>query len=124
MDKRKPVIDSTTRWAFANAPSPVRLKEHGKLIHPVIKHFDEFTDEQKELLKGIKSCVHQVIPNVKVFVFGSRINGRWRESSDYDIFVQYLPNPKQAEQCKSFQHGVRIDMRFSNGDGKNMVEIL
>lgn len=117
-------MDTTTRWALENSPYPVRFKPKGEKKHPEIKHFNEFTDSDKELLQGIKSTVHQVLPNVKVFVFGSRINGRWRESSDYDIFIQSLPSTTQREQVKSFQHGVKIDYRYSLGDGKNMVEIL
>lgn len=43
--------------------------------------------EQQEILSKIKAAVREVIPDAKVYLFGSRARGDWHEESDWDILV-------------------------------------
>ncbi len=41
----------------------------------------------KEILSQIKSAIQEIIPDAKVYLFGSRARGDWNEESDWDILV-------------------------------------
>ena len=52
----------------------------------------------KEILTQIKAAVQEVIPDAKVYLFGSRARGDWHEESDWDILV--LTKEKQPKKVK------------------------
>jgi uncharacterized protein len=39
------------------------------------------------LFKKIKAAVHEIVPDAKVLLFGSRANGTATEESDWDVLV-------------------------------------
>ena len=41
----------------------------------------------KEILREIKRTVQEIIPDAKIFLFGSRATGKWHEESDWDILI-------------------------------------
>ena len=41
----------------------------------------------KEILQEIKKTIQQEIPDSKIFLFGSRVNGNVHEESDWDILI-------------------------------------
>ena len=41
----------------------------------------------KEILSQIKNAIHEIAPDAKVFLFGSRATGKWHEESDWDFLV-------------------------------------
>ena len=43
--------------------------------------------EQKEILSQIKTAIQEVVPDAKVYLFGSRARGDWHDESDWDILV-------------------------------------
>jgi predicted nucleotidyltransferase len=43
--------------------------------------------KQDEILSKIKSLVQEVIPDAKVYLFGSRVTGKVHEESDWDILA-------------------------------------
>ncbi len=42
---------------------------------------------QTEILSTIKSLVKEVIPDAKIYLFGSRATGKVHEESDWDILI-------------------------------------
>lgn len=42
---------------------------------------------EKEILSKIKAAVQEIVPDAKVYLFGSRARGDWHEESDWDILV-------------------------------------
>jgi predicted nucleotidyltransferase len=43
--------------------------------------------ETKEILNEIKQTVQEIIPDAKVYLFGSRVTGKVHEESDWDILA-------------------------------------
>ncbi len=41
----------------------------------------------KEILQEIKTAIHKEIPDAKIFLFGSRVNGNVHDESDWDILI-------------------------------------
>jgi predicted nucleotidyltransferase len=41
----------------------------------------------QEILNEIKSTVQEIVPDAKVFLFGSRATGKSHEESDWDILI-------------------------------------
>lgn len=50
------------------------------------------TEEYKIFLR-IKNKIHKVLPDAKVFLFGSRANGNVHEESDWDILILLQKTP-------------------------------
>lgn len=44
-------------------------------------------ESKQEILSSIKLQIEKVLPNARIFLFGSRANGRFTEESDWDILV-------------------------------------
>ena len=41
----------------------------------------------KEILQEIKTAINREIPDAKIFLFGSRVNGNVHDESDWDILI-------------------------------------
>lgn len=107
-------MDSTTRWALKDCPHVIKFKPQGEKIHPEIKYWFELSAEDAARCLMIKSAVKSILPEAKIYLFGSRINGRWTEESDYDICVLWMATPKERETLKQHNFGFRVDFRFSH----------
>jgi uncharacterized protein len=44
-------------------------------------------NNQNEILNEIKTIVHHSVPTAKIFLFGSRAEGKTNEESDWDILI-------------------------------------
>ena len=70
----------------------------------------------KEILAQIKTTVQEIIPDAKVFLFGSRARGDWHEESDWDILVltenKYPKSIKQLVHDKLFPLSVHLATLF------------
>ncbi len=64
----------------------------------------------KEILTQIKSAVQEVIPDAKVYLFGSRARGDWNEESDWDILV--LTKEKQPMKTRWRIHDVVLPLEI------------
>ena len=53
------------------------------------------TEEYKMFLL-IKNKIHLVLPDAKIFLFGSRANGDAHEESDWDILILLYKTPDKA----------------------------
>ena len=42
---------------------------------------------EKEILNKIKTAIKELVPDAKVYLFGSRARDDWHEESDWDILV-------------------------------------
>ncbi len=65
----------------------------------------------KEILTQIKAAVQQVIPDGKVYLFGSRARGDWHEESDWDILV--LTKEKYPKKVKWQIHDMLFPLSLS-----------
>lgn len=117
-------MNTTTRWALKDSPYKVRFKKQGEKIHPEIKMYSDLSDESMQKCAQIKAVVHSVLPKAKVYLFGSRINGRWTDESDYDIIVLWMATPQERELLQSYNFGFEVDFCFSHSyNTSNYVEI-
>lgn len=97
---------------------PVMIKKKNPLVHPVVTNFDELPIESKQICREIRISVNDILPQAEVYLFGSRINGRWTDESDFDIIVKWLPTYEERNRIKSIDFGRRVDIWFTrNGRG-------
>lgn len=110
------------RWLLTDHPDSVKFKARKPVTKPIVKTFDELPLETQAMCKRIKTEINKIV-EAKVFLFGSRINGRWDETSDYDIVILTLPTITQREQVKAIDFGVKVDRWFTRSFSSKMVEI-
>ena len=69
--------------------------------------------EQEEILAQIKTAIQEIIPDTKVFLFGSRATGKVHEESDWDILV--LTEKKYPKSVKLTIHDKLFSLSLSIG---------
>ena len=67
----------------------------------------------KEILAQIKTAVLEIIPDAKVFLFGSRARGDWHDESDWDILI--LTERKYPKATKWKIHDKLFPLSVSAG---------
>ena len=75
--------------------------------------------EQNEILSRIKDGVQEVIPDAKVYLFGSRARGDWHEESDWDILV--LTDSRVDRNVRDEVHKAIYPISFEINDFINYV---
>ena len=55
-------------------------------------------NSNNEILIEIKTAIQQEIPDAKIYLFGSRVNGDVHEESDWDILI--LTQKKYSKEMK------------------------
>ena len=56
----------------------------------------ERLDMQARHLALLRELLHQLLPQVEVWAYGSRVNGDGHEASDLDLVVRQPADPKQG----------------------------
>lgn len=111
------------RWLLIEHPDSVKLKVLKPITKPIIKNYSELPEETKVQCQIIKKEIQKILPEAKIYLFGSRINGRWDENSDYDISILWLPTYKDRETIKAIDFGVKVDRWFSHSYSGKKIEI-
>lgn len=75
----------------------------------------------KEILAQIKAAVLEVIPDAKVYLFGSRARGDWHEESDWDILV--LTGKEVNRELRSRIHKAVYPISLEINDFINHVTV-
>jgi len=68
---------------------------------------------EKEILAQIKTAIQEIVPDGKVYLFGSRARGDWHEESDWDILV--LTEKKYPKAIKWRIHDKLFSLSVSIG---------
>lgn len=100
------------RWKLTDRPDSVKMKVPGEKIHPGVADFTLMEPHQQKIFRAIQIFILCLSPDAKCYAYGSRINGRWRESSDYDVAVTGELSLNDQRTIKEFDFGVRTDIRF------------
>ena len=115
------------RYPYIGNPYGFILPQRKEVIHPVIKQWDDFTENDKAILQNIKNVIFSIIGECRICAFGSRVKGNWDENSDYDVVVTSIPNYDIQHKIKTHDYGHRVDVFFRNSDNNKFdaeVEIL
>ena len=72
---------------YINNPYGFKLPEPKPVVHPIIYKWDDFSKEDKVILKRIKDIIVSEIGDCRITIYGSKVNGNWDEDSDYDIII-------------------------------------
>jgi predicted nucleotidyltransferase len=104
------IIMKTERYPYLNNPYGFKLPERNPVVHDVIKKWDDFSESDKEIFLNIKKKITGVVGDCRIFAFGSRINGNWVESSDYDVIVKKDLSQTQFNEIRSIEHDVKVDV--------------
>jgi hypothetical protein len=82
-----------------------------EIIHPIIKEWEDFSEDEKQILKNIKKSIEEVFQKeVFVCLFGSRIKGYWRENSDYDVCINENLTEDLKQQIRDKNPNIKIDL--------------
>jgi len=93
-------------------------------VHPEIFYFTELRPQDRELLTGFADHAKKINQAATLHLFGSRIDGRWREDSDYDIMIKGVDSKEEQEKIRAYKSDARLDLRFITGEIKaHTVEI-
>jgi len=109
---------------FSFKDMPVSLKKQNPFIHNRIFDYDDLPHNQKEILSKIKKIIQEQIGECQIRLFGSRINGNWIETSDYDLLIYKSINKEAIIELKSINFGVRVDLCFTSSLVPNNNYIL
>ena len=101
------------RWKYVDYPDSIRFKEKREKTHPEIFLFDDLPEDQKAVLRLIKKTIQFFHPKARLFLFGSRINGRWIEESDYDVMIIADLTLCEMRKLQKINFGVKTDFKMS-----------
>jgi len=80
--------------------------------------------------KKIVGILQVLFPHVKIYLYGSRARGTFRENSDIDIALDFGPKEKQTRlgEARSVLDGLQIPYKFDIVDlrftSKDLQEII
>ena len=106
------------------------LKIKSKVRHKIIKNFNDFDPDSKKLLLKLKK---EVFNNSDIYVQGSRVNGTYLTSVEFEEYRKLYPNVKESdwdiqslyipdkEKLKRFQENNNIKIDFQIGSQKIKV---
>ncbi len=90
--------------------------------HKVINNFDDFSDEDKSFLLRLKEDVFE---GNTIYVFGSRINGRYITKEEVATYSSLYPNIKESDwdiQSLFFADKYKLDL-FAKENGVVKIEL-
>ena len=102
------------RWPYLDNPLGFKLPEPKPVIHPIIEKWDDLPEDQKEVLKRVKTVILAVLGPCQISLFGSRVKGYWTEESDYDIRVHKMPLDVLKDVIRKSDYGAKIQISFQN----------
>lgn len=118
MDKR--------RWTREECPYPIprgRRRPYEQ-THDRITKWDDLAKEDKELLLKVKEIITSYLGDRVIKLFGSRINGNWIETSDWDVvIIGEIPSVEVINKIKNYDYGFRMDIQFHTECGENDILI-
>ena len=106
------------RWTKEECPYPIAPSRNARRryyeqTHDKITKWDDLTKEDKELLIKVKQIITSYLGDRVIKIFGSRVNGNWIESSDWDVAViGEIPNVETQLKIKTLDYGFLIDVQF------------
>lgn len=111
------------RYPYVNNPFGFKLPEQKPFIHPIIKKWEDFSDDAKKTLSELKRIIVSYVGECNVSVFGSRVKGNWDEESDWDLMIlSDIENRELMLKVKKHPYDVEVDINFTDKK-PDMVEI-
>jgi hypothetical protein len=74
---------------------------------PLIKDWEDFSEEEKEILSEIKYELTRYLGEYPLYLYGSRVKGTWTEESDYDIIIEKVKQIIKAQLILLISLGLR-----------------
>lgn len=118
MEPRKPNVN-TRVWNLRDKPE--KIQSHEKRYdqrdqkYPKVDDFKDLPEEIKEGYKTIAAEVREQFPEAKIFIYGSRKNGNFKDDSDWDIVIQ-VEAEEQIEQYEKLKFTLPVDIHFRVND--------
>jgi len=78
---------------------------------PLIKDWEDFSEEEKEILSEIKNELTRYLGEYPLYLYGSRVKGNWTVESDYDIIIEKELSQEQLEIIKNLRYPVNVDFK-------------
>lgn len=52
-----------------------------------IKEWEKKSQREMSLLRKVQNCIHAIIPNADIILYGSRVRGEAKKYSDWDFLI-------------------------------------
>lgn len=78
---------------------------------PLIKDWEDFSSEDKQILSEIKNELTRYLGEYPLYLYGSRVKGNWTEDSDYDIIIEKELSIEELETIKKLRYPVPVDFK-------------
>jgi len=112
------------RYPYVGNTLGFKLPEKHSVIHPIVETWDDFTNEQKDILLGIKNKILSVInEEYEIQIFGSRVKGYWNNKSDYDICIKGKFDSNIMSKLKNLDFNVKVDILFNRTELDKSIKI-
>lgn len=105
-------------WSLADRPDT--KQSHAKdyhlrsSSHPPAQNFCELASDHQRALIKIAEQIRSVYPAAEIYVFGSIVNGNFKEDSDYDIVVSSDYDSIYSRRIRSLKFKEKVDLKFSS----------
>lgn len=106
---------NTRVWNLRDQPE--KIQSHSKQyderdqVYPKVDDFADLPDDIQEGYKQIAAELREQFPDAKIFIYGSRKNGNFKEGSDWDLVIQ-VETEEQIEQYKGLKFTLPVDIHY------------
>lgn len=120
-EQMREILLNTNPRTWSLKDRPETKQSHAKnyksrnQIHDPAKNFAGLSNENQKVLIKIAAQIRTVAPGIKLFLFGSRANGNYKASSDFDIVIPVDPESLGAKMIKAMKFNEKVDLKFLPG---------
>ena len=100
------------QYPYIGNPLGFELRKKRLATFPIITHWEEFSKEDKIIIKNIKKIVELHLGLCTMYVYGSRVAGNWLRDSDYDIIIEKKLSIEDISKIKNLDYSVKVDFKY------------
>ena len=111
-----PLNRNPKKWNAKDRPGVIQ--SHAKRyherepVHQKARMFRELTEDNRAKFLALAKLIRNEVPDAIITVFGSRVNGNFLPSSDYDMTVKISPDDPAVKKIKEIKFPVKVDLKF------------
>lgn len=110
------------RYSHAEVIHLIEDKYRGRLVRKKANIFSEMDKKSQEIFLLLTKQIQEKFPDAVVYAAGSRVNGNWIETSDYDLYI-YL-NPDKWDEVRKIKFEYKACLHFKLPQGILIRQIV
>lgn len=112
------------RWLYYDNPFGFKMPDPPVVTKPLVKTWEDFPDDQKEVILNIKNIIQSYLGECKISIFGSRLKGYWTEESDYDFIVHVDNVSEEVKKNILSSIPIKVDIFFTTQKGDPIILLI